>query len=93
MNDSPEYDLVATFPDGSYLRRYIRDGQYWHEYPHGRWAAAQKLSMKRAADRVAYQGGVVILGVPAARLFYARVEKVSAERAAEIAARDDAFDD
>lgn len=86
-DDEFEFAVVATFPDGSVLRRYVKDGQYWHEYPLDKMAPAQRLSMKRAAGWVVWQGGEVVPGVAAASRFYAAVERGTAEREAEIAER------
>lgn len=80
-------ELVATFPDGSVLNRYIRFGEYWHESSETMKISAQRLTMRHAAVRVVYQGGEVVPGVAAATRFYAMVARVMAEREAEAAAR------
>jgi len=88
MNEVDAY-VVAIFRDGSVLRRYSRDGQYWQEKPDGLMYPAQRLAMKRAADRVVWQEAQVVTGAPGASRFYAAVERARVEWLAERAARAD----
>jgi len=71
--------VVAVFPDGSWLRRYSRSREYWHESSPTKTISAERLSMKIAADRAVWREAEVVPGVAAAKKFYAAVEKAKAE--------------
>ena len=89
MAEGDEFEsfVVARFPDGSVIQRYIQGGEYWHVHPEGRGFPGARVPMKRAADRVVWQGGEVVPGVPAAKRFYKAVELARIDWLAERADR------
>jgi hypothetical protein len=82
-----DFLVVARFRDGSVLRRYFKAGEYWHEWPQAMMVSAERLSMKRAADRVVWRGAEIVPGISGLNQFYNEIKRIRTEWADELVKR------